>query len=444
MITKKGKIAAGILIVLITFSISLVLNFVAVKPRTKLHHHIPSGASLALKINNNNLIHRFFFDFLYKGNLTARDIKQLNYRTSKVKPPKTGIAINKDIFVFYEDWRDYDIIGFIFEVENPTVFATFLRDQKNYIKAYNNGIGTIIIIPEFLNEELRQLFEFYAHDLVIKNTNPNPTRLALSSSRSKSLFHAFFDGGSSNLTQNLNLEVFVEENKLFIEGVGTTNPLLIGKKEYHHFLDPPTTQEYLEINMGKLPDTLDHYFNKVLQSVSFNLPEIASQQLILYGFKILNIKGSMFVLPEFDGVFRFDENLELKNEIQSFNHYAFKSKLDSYEVEDVTYYYQQIDSNEIYVGLNAAPNFYEKHGDVLFSVKGYPASAFNIKGSGLIAKIAQLVPPVQHSKHLFNSLDHFELNTELLPNDSLKLTGNMIFPEDKIASIELLKFLLKF
>lgn len=444
MISKKGKIAAGFLIVLISFAVGLVLNFVAVKPTPKLHHHVPSGASLALKINNNNLIHRFFFDFLYKGQLTKTDVKQLNYRTNKIKPPKTGIAIDKDIIVFYEDWKDYDIIGFIFEVDSPSTFANFVKDEPNFIKSFKDGIGCIIIIPKSLNEEQRELLEFYAQDLVVKNTNPNPTRIALSNSSSKSLFHAFYDGRTSSLTQNMNVEVFLKENKLLIEGKGTTNPTLIGKKQYHHYLETPITEDYLEVNMGRLPDTLGHYFDKVLKSVSVNLPEITSQQIILYGFEILNIDGKMFVLPQFDGIFRFDENIEFKNEVQSLNHFAFTPGLDSYKVEDVTYFYQQIDSNEIYVGLNSSPDFYEKQGEVLFSVTGYPASALNIKGSTIIAKIAQLVPPVQHSKHLFNSLDHFELNTELLSNDSLKVSGSIVFPEEKIASIELLKFLLKF
>lgn len=444
MISKKGKIAAGFLIILMSVGVSLVLNFVAVKPTPKLHHHIPSGASLALKINNNNLIHRFFFDFLYKGQLTIKDVKQLNYRTNKIKPPKTGIAINKDIIAFYEDWKEYDIVGFIFEVETPSIFARFLEEESNFIKAYNDGIGSIIIIPESLNEEQRQLLEFYAQDLVEENTNPNPTRIALSSSSPKSLFHAFFDGRSSGLTQNMNIEVFVEENKLFIEGSGTSNPTLTGKKQAHHYLKTPSTSDYLELNLGKLPDTLSHYFDKVLESVSIELPEITSQQIILYGFEILNIDGKMFVLPEFDGVFRFNENIEFKNEIQAFNHFAFEAGLDSYEVEDLTYFYQQIDSNEIFVGLNKNPDFHEKKGEVLFSITGFPASALNIKGSGIIARIAQLVPPVQHSKQLFNNLDHFELTTSALPNDSLKISGSMVFPEEKTASIELLKFLLKF
>lgn len=444
MNSKKGKIVLGVLIVMICFVITFILNFVAVKPESTLHHHIPSGASLTLKINNNNLIHRFFFDFLYKGKLKNKDIKQLNYRANKIKPPNTGIAIDKDIIVFYEDWRSYHIIGFIFEVEDPATFATFVKNEPNYIKAYNEGVGSIIIIPESLNDEQRQLFEFYAKDLVVKNNNPNLTRIALSKSHPKSLFHAFFDGRASGLTQNMDLEIFIDDNKVHIEGIGTTNPLLIEKKEHHHFLASPSTKDFLEINMGGLSDTLNNYLKKLLESVSVNLPSIASQQLIIYGLKITNIKGSLFILPEFDGIFRFDEKVDLNKEVHPFNHFAFSSGKDSYEIEGITYYYHQIDSNEIHVGINPTPDFHEKQGDVLFSIKGYPASVLNIKGDGIIAKVALLLPVVQHSKHLFNSLDHFEINTTLLPNDSLKVTGSMIFPEDKIASIEVLKFLLKF
>lgn len=444
MNSKKRKIAAGFLIVLMSIGVSLVLNFIAVKPAPKLHHHIPSGASLAVKINNSNLLHRFFFDFLYKGKLTNKDIKKLNYRANKVTPPQTGIAIDKNIIAFYEDWKEYDIIGFIFEVNDVSVYADFVKDEPNYIKSYNDEIGCIVIIPDSLDVEQRELLEFYAQDLTIKKNNPNPTRIALSKSSPKSLFHAFFDGTSSGLTQNMNIEVFVEENKLLLEGVGTTNPILTGKKQTHHYLKAPSTEDYLELNLGKLPDTLGHYFDKVLKSVSVRLPEITSQQILLYGFKILNIDGKMFVLPEFDGIFRFNENIAFKDEIQALNHYAFKPGSGSYEVEDVTYHYQQVDSNEIYVGLNPSPDFHEKQGEVLFSVSGFPASAFNIKGEGIIARIAQLVPPVQHTKHLFNSLDHFELYTELGANDTLKVSGSMVFPEDKTASIELLKFLLKF
>lgn len=424
--------------------ITIILQFVAVKPEQKLHHHVPSGASLVLKVNNNNLIRRFFFDLIYKGKLTTKDIKQLNYRTNDVETPKTGIAINKDIIAFYEDWKDYDIVGFIFEVDKPAVFGNFLKEETNFIKAYNDGVGSIIIIPESLNEDQRQLLEFYARDLVVKNTNPNPTRIALSNSSVSSLFHLFFEGSSAGLTQNINLEVFVSENKILVEGVGLTNPLMYSSEMKHHFLEQPATEDYLELNIGRLPDTLDHYLNKVLKNVSVELPEIASQQIQLYGFKILNIKGNMFVLPEFDGVFRFNENITLNNEIQAFNHYAFKPGIDSYEVEDVTYHYKQIDSNEIYVGLNSTPAFIEKEGDVLFSISGKPESALNFKGTGIIAKIAQLVPPVQHSKHLLSSLDHFEITTEHIAADSIKVNGSMIFPEDNVASIELLKFLLKF
>ena len=442
---KTSKIIVGTVLTVVFLLTLLLTNAIVSRPKTLLHHHIPSNANVYLKINNPNLLRRFFFDFLFEADLQQKDYKQIDYRSRVQKIPISGIDITKDVYLFYENWGEENIIGIIFHLNDIDAYSDFLGEKENLISSFNEEIAIILIVPENLSIQNRDNLELYAKDLLQKNPDRTAARIAFSEGNKKNLFQLYVKGDERSLIRNINLELFMDDNFIEISGVGERNPLSMNSAatSYTYFNNRNTDRDYLEINAGKLPDTLNKYLNKVLHEIGVDIPTITSQQLFIYAFEIDNIRGSMALLPKFDGIFRFNEPLPEIIEMDS-----LKSKLLSLEdshlkIGKMQYKVRQLNDYELFIGVNDV-DFIEDETAPGLLIQGNPGVMLNIEGDGLVAQMAKLMPQVQHSKKLFNDMDSFRIESKEYRSDSIKVNGKILFPKEKTASIEIIKFLLKF
>lgn len=440
---SKKIITLTVLSVVFVASLFISKNIV-VRPHTILHNHIPSDASIYFRINNPNLLRRFFFDFLFEADLKQKDYKQIDYRSKVNNIPITGIDISQEVYMFYEKWGDENIVGILFHVSDIDSYSRFAKENDNFITAFDNNIASILIIPESLLEKNLDQFELYAKDLLQPNPDRSNARIAFSEGHKKNLFHLFIKGDQRSLIRNINLELFMDNNEIEISGFGQRNSVQTNPEiTSFTYLVPDDDKNYLEINAGKLPDTLNRYLNKVLKEIGVDIPDIASQQLLIYAFEIDNIRGSMAVLPKFDGIFRFNEALPNVLEMDSLKSKLLALKNSKLEIGKMTYNVQQLNDYEIYIGMNDL-DFTKKEDFPGLLIQGNPGALLNIEGDGIIAQMAKLIPQVQHSKKLFSDMEKFQIESKEYKSDTIQLEGHVIFPKEKTASIEIIKYLLKF
>ena len=73
------------------------------------HQFLPVDAAISLRMNNDVLVKRVIYDFLFQSDLTKDERKQLTFKGEGVTLPSLGIAVSKEIIVFYEDWNKKDL-----------------------------------------------------------------------------------------------------------------------------------------------------------------------------------------------------------------------------------------------------------------------------------------------------------------------------------------------
>lgn len=212
-------------------------------------------------------------------------------------------------------------------------------------------------------------------------------------------------------------------------------------------LTEPSTTKYLEFQSGQLPDSLYQYFEFVFKEIGIEIPKITSQQMLLYGLSIENIRGSTTVLPKFDWILRFDSIIDLDSQLVSINTSTDMMKIidkKSIKIGETLYYYSQISSHEIYIGVTESPKIKSIKTQVLPLLKGNPSVLLEIEGKGLIAQLINVMPQVKNTRVFMENIEYFNIHTSDDNGANLKIDGEIRLKEGKMMTIELARFLLMF
>lgn len=412
----------------------------------KLLLHTPKDAFAIVSVNNRKIIERFMFDALYAKGFSENELEQLEYNTEEVNISNSGIDLRENVVIFQSDYKKATLTGFIFKITNQTEFSSFELRGKNEIKYFNDEIGCILLLPQEYNSDESLRLEQYAKGIVLESRNDLPEGL-LQKNNDERLINFFYGGGQHSYIHDLELAVRIEDNSIFFEGKGIKNPEIKYQSGTYSQIRKPGIEPYLEIRAGQLPDSVYSYFDVITREFNVELPKVTSQQLFFYGFKIDNINGSTAFLPKFDGVFRFADSINVVETVDSLcaaDHKIHKEHDGCIRVGEVHYHYKQLSPFEIVAGITNNLELEEINKAPLPLIQGNPAATINFEGEGIIAQIAQMLPPVKYSKKLFNDLEYFEIHTENEDDEQLLIKGQMRFPKEKTASLEIFKYLMKF
>lgn len=446
---KYKRILWGVFLVLMLLSLFWLTRFITERQNSELHHHLPTDADFIVKVDNSNLIHQFLFDFLYHAKIEKKDIQQLEYQASKKDIKNTGINFQREIYIFHEDWNRKNVFGFLFHLKDHKTFAKYVDNLPDKIfKAFNDKIACVLFMPEKLTIDEHSPFEFYANDLLQKNPNRTRSRITFANSSPSSLFHIYFSGDYDDYIQHMSVETYLKKNQIKFTGYGKKNPLIDPVNVEQHFITQELSDSCFHIQAKKVPDTLQHYLNKVLKNIDIELPNISSQQLLIYGFEVQQIDKNILALPLFDGVFRFKDtiSMDIEDEMSRLSkEKKWIQKQKSFKVGSTPYYVKKLSPNELYIGINEQPSIEKLNKNHFFLAAGNPLSLINITGKGVITQIAKLLPPVQNTKQFLQNVDHFEIVGRYdSVSDTTLFDGKITFTEDRTASIEIMKFLLRF
>jgi len=390
---------------------------------------------------------RMLYDLFFQSNFSDEELDRLTFKGESTTLPALGIDITKEIVLFYEDWNDKSIVGWLFHISDEETFKNYALDDPSIIKSNNGSIGCALILSDLPSKDESVRFVNYANDLLIPSKDRSDLKRYFGSPPNNSLLQCFFEGETNGYLQKIGIDITFEEEKLVIRGKGKKNPLLDYGIDSLHYIAEPARAEYLEITAGELPDTLRSYINFLFENAAVKLPRISSQHMMMYGVEIDNIKGTMAVLPKFDAIFRFEESFlleDFKNTVTGLDSAHIPSEKHSFSIGNVTYSMKQLSPTEIYVGINSHPKIDVKVNPNFFQIKGNLASLFTIEGTGLIAQIAQLMPEVQNSKHFLGTVENFDIRAFVNKENQINIDGTMTFPQDKMASLEFFSYLIRF
>jgi hypothetical protein len=305
-------------------------------------------------VNNRQIFKRIIFDALYSSDLSKNEFDQLKFNKEDVEIPSTGIDFSQNIFVFQDSWKNEYVTGFLFKIQDKEAFANYQINKPNSVITFNDEIGCILLLPQNASQEVLGYYELYAADLLLPNKNKLKAKIALSNSDEKSLFHLFFAGSNQAYVQDLNVEAYIDKSTISFEGVGLKNPTISYDSVEHYSMVASEKELFLEVQVGQLPDSAYGYIDIFLDNFNLNIPHVVSQQLFIYGFMIDNLDGSTAFLPNFDGVFRFENDIDFVDQMDSLSTNNTKVKRlaqNKIRIGEIDYYFKQLTNKEVWIGV---------------------------------------------------------------------------------------------
>ena len=420
---------------------ALFLTFSFPDNKESLKELLPKDVEVVLSVNADQLLKTLLFDALYKSEFDASDLK-LFERVEKSKDAKSfGVLLNSEIVVFYQFWNKTPIQGFLFNISSKETFDDFRLKGKNYIKRSNGKQGIIINLKDNASDELIQYSTQFAEEVIAHKTK---SKVLASKSEMLSLK---YKGNDHAYIQDLNLSAKIADEKIVINGSGKKNKTLYFSVEEYNVLAQTPKEKHLEIQSGKLPDSIYQYFKVIFDEIGIKTPEVTSQQMMIYGVSIENINGSTVVLPKFDWILRFDSIVNIKEQLYALDESTDKMKYidkKSIKVGGAQYYYRQISDHEIYIGVTESPDIQSVKTQILPLIRGNPSVLLEIEGKGIIAQFINVMPQVKNTKVFMQNVEYFDIHTIDGKKDDLKIDGEIRLIKGKMMTVELVKFILMF
>jgi len=443
--TRYKKLVNTLLLLACLWLLYFCIRFIKIDNNQTLENYLPTNSELVVKIKSKAVLKLFLSDILYQNKFDRKSISKFDIDTKNTSNKSSGIDIEKNVLFFYEKWEKKDIIGVFVHVFSKEKFLE-LNKNKNIFTSVNGEIGCLLRV--FSEEDINtDALEKYAIDLLKSNRDKSYAKLNLQKlGTSNSMIDIYYSGNQSSLLNNLLLQVSVEKNTINLNGKATLNPAL-EKDSLPNYFVRNRNQEYLALNMGRLPDTLNYYLDAVLKEIHLNLPKIKKQNILFYGIGLDNIKGKMSIQPYFDAVFKFEDTLSISNKI------AKVSELDS-SIATITkdtitlggthYYFKQLSAQDVYVGTTPQPKIYTMPTPPIFYLRGRPESILNIDGNSWIADIARAIPQIRNSRDFLKEIKNFEIEAYGNKDLSVDIRGKIDFKAEEFVTLKVIDYILSF
>lgn len=398
---------------------------------------MPDNVNMVISINTSKLISTLFIDATYKTKIDPKDIETLKSKINEGENPLKGVDFKSEIVFFFDTWKDNSVKGLFFNITNEKIFLNTTLQKKNIIKAANKNRGVLIYLDADASQNTYDHYTAFANKLISNQHefSPPPT---------DGVMDITFKGNKYSYIHDLELNIQLADEHLLINGSGTLENILPLKEIY--MLKEPSNRKFFEVQSGKLPDSVFKHVDEVAQQVSLDLPEIASQQVLIYGISIENYNGSPLVLPKMDCILRFDSKIKLDSVINNIDKELTHIKMvgNHMEIGNIKYYYQQLSDNEIYFGVSKSPEIHKEKTRILPLTRGFPSAILDIEGEGILARIINLMPQIKNSKLFLKGVDYYDIHSNFVDDHHLKIVGEVRLKKGKMMSIGLAEFILKF
>lgn len=445
-LSKKSKIFFGVLILLFIWMAIISYSWLHFTPKSTSGDYVPNEANIVLKINSSTIIKSTASDLIFKNKLNPDQIGNFDNYFSE-ESQSDGINYEATSFLFTENWNNHEVIGFIVNLNNEDDFDKAFKSEENSVIVHNKSTGIILTVLSADDIDM-SLYENYGKDLINGEIKNATERLPfVSTVTDESMMEYYIKGNSRSFMQDIVGDVRMQNNKVILNASANRNSIFSKDKILDFKSYNKSTNQAFEVTSGKLPDTVMTFFQNTLNQADIYLPEIQSQSIQYFGSKVENIEGKMMVQPQFDGIFRFYKDVNIKEKSEKFsnlNERVMDSDSSHIKIGTTTYYLHQINQDHIYIGVHENYQFDYNSDSTVFSVKGNLKNLFALDGKSYVVSIAKLLPAFKNSKWLADQIDNFDVNAKPSNNfNTLNIQGEITFLEEKSPALVLAEYFVR-
>jgi hypothetical protein len=226
--------------------------------------------------------------------------------------------------------------------------------------------------------------------------------------------------------KDVHLSLTVEANELCAKGIA--NFQSTENRSY-----PILEQKDLSIQTQFIPNKVNEFWVSNMKSLDLPLPKLTYVSGNYHYSEPSPIK-EMKVLPNFDGIYAFDENFQIRiplialaasRKINSLN-------LQSFKIGDKKIYYKQIDQKTIYLGQSQYKATNQEQ-NALLRVDGDLKQLLEIRNGGIVERFLQLSPEYNASERFLSNIKKSNFYIKNKDGQKVDILGEITFEDEKSA-----------
>ena len=417
-ILKTGIQTVFVLVVIWT------IFFITVSAFNKLENNnlefIPINSEVVIRIDATQLLKESV-----KGLLETEDndfiqlIKDLRRDASVSASKPNGIALNSDIALISIPDGDEMLFGAVLNITNQQDFRDYFTEIEHTGIASNNEVGLILFLPESNSD-----------------TNTKAEELFLGK-HAEIDFESSSDGitvwTKTNAKNYNRLDIQIEQERIHFSG-NITNTF--SPKVKMQTLIP----EGFHVTILDIPNRLN---DSIHEKFGDTIPNITGMSMNYFGTELIE-EPEFLVAPEGDFIVQFETAINLKTYIDHFHETMFVDSVigNICYYGPKPYYSKQISENVIYFGIHDFNSEKLSKQAPIVLLTGDLSKMTQIEGGGFFKRILEIIPSYGASKQLAGKIRTFNISLNETDKDAMNVDGDIIFNEDKYASIEFIRFLL--
>jgi hypothetical protein len=397
--------------------------------------YIPENAESVLEIKSEPLIRSFLEDLLAAGTLDERFNEFV--QSSEESPEPLGIDYLANCYIFTFQEKNVSLTGILLNVSEEDQFNKVMDAEKESGFGYSlrNGVGLMLFQSEGNLQSSNDLGKIAAHmidkpgkfDLTILNPTVDNSKVNYWSKE-----YVF---NEKKTFKEVHLSMTVDGNELSMKGHADFEST---ESRSYPILEPND----LSIQTQFIPNKVNELWMNNMQNLGIPFPKLTYVSGNYHYSEPSPVK-EMKVLPNFDGIYAFEENFQIRiplialaasNKINSLD-------LQSFKIGDKKIYYKQIDPKTIYLGQSqykASTN----QKNALLEVNGDLKQLLEIRNGGIVERFLKFSPEYNAAERFLSGID--ESNFYIRDKDGAKvdILTEITFDEGKSALNETIVLLM--
>ncbi|MDG1331007.1 MAG: hypothetical protein P8P74_01655 [Crocinitomicaceae bacterium] len=423
---KIVRILSALVLIALLWVVFLVIQGLFER---KISHHelfIPENAESVLEIKSEALVRTFVEDILAEGALDESFNNYVKPSEEGVEP--LGIDFLSNCYIFTLPAENDVITGVLINVLNENQFKIAMDQgiESGFGCAVQDGVG-LMLFQSGSNLKSSKELSFDAQKMIKKQTKFDLALLKPTLEDSKvNYWTKQYIFNERKTFRNVHLSMTVEGNELNLKGDASFVSSVT--RSY-----PVLEQKDLSIQTQFIPNRLNELWMRNMENLGLPFPKLTYVSGNYHYSEPAPI-SDMKVLPNFDGIYAFEKNFQIRiplialaasKKINSLN-------LQSFKIGDKKIYYKQIDQKTIYLGQSPYKAS-TKEQNALLQVDGDLKQLLEIRNGGIVERFLQYSPEYNAAKRFLSNIQSSNFYIKEKEGDKVDLLGEITFEDGKSA-----------
>ena len=425
------RLIAVFMVLAFLWCVLFVLQFIYGEPSNANRNFIPASAHAVVCIDGHLALKTIFSDLITFDDQELID--ELSTTQVDTKRAELGIDFNSEIYLFSIENDNSTFNGALFNLLDEDAFRSSFEKFNSASVEINGSVGLLLMsstdgIPK---QALKQIGKsIIQSENALYETSLSEDKLV------SSLITVWTKDRNSKLATWSAFNISMNKSNIFVKG----NFYRASQHTGEQFRQLVANPSSFHISMTDFPEMLNvEMLNELTKT-----PKLAGISMNYNSVKIVQ-EPSFSLVPNADFILDFSGETSIQTFLKELeiDSTIIDRTNSTFEHLETTFHYHQLSPVSLYIGRNPYDSNTIIASTDAIVLKGNPSVFAKIEGSEFLMRLMNIFPLYRAGKGLAYSINDVDVKVSKNSSDNYKIDGKIKFEEKRVASIELLLFLLQ-